>query len=142
VPQTDTNTETGGCMYGEGLLMMSAWRSKHVELYTYRQKITIYHKLHLLVYLLEYMKMHGPGNIKYRTCYVKNCLFVYQNEKHFTKTAVLLCGYLITSNALEQNASDKQVKKCVTAMEHERSLLTNSSVTSLQPKPLWSISSI
>jgi hypothetical protein len=24
----------------------------------------IYHKLHLLVYLLEYMKMHGPGNIK------------------------------------------------------------------------------
>jgi hypothetical protein len=22
--QTDTNTETGGCMYGEGLLMMSA----------------------------------------------------------------------------------------------------------------------
>jgi hypothetical protein len=23
VPQTDTNTETGGCMYGEGLLMMS-----------------------------------------------------------------------------------------------------------------------
>jgi hypothetical protein len=24
VPQTDTNTETGGCMYGEGLLMMSA----------------------------------------------------------------------------------------------------------------------
>jgi hypothetical protein len=40
-------------MYGEGLLMMSAWRSKHVELYTYRQKIKIYHKLHLLVYLLE-----------------------------------------------------------------------------------------
>jgi hypothetical protein len=36
VPQTDTNTETGGCMYGEGLLMMSAWRSKHLELYTYR----------------------------------------------------------------------------------------------------------
>jgi hypothetical protein len=32
VPQTDTNTETGGCMYGEGLLMMSAWRSKHTEL--------------------------------------------------------------------------------------------------------------
>jgi hypothetical protein len=26
--------------------------------------IKIYHKLHLLVYLLEYMKMHGPGNIK------------------------------------------------------------------------------
>jgi hypothetical protein len=24
VPQTDTNTKTGGCMYGEGLLMMSA----------------------------------------------------------------------------------------------------------------------
>jgi hypothetical protein len=24
VPQTDTNTETGGCMYGEGLLIMSA----------------------------------------------------------------------------------------------------------------------
>jgi hypothetical protein len=24
VPQTDTNTETGGCMYGEGLLMTSA----------------------------------------------------------------------------------------------------------------------
>jgi hypothetical protein len=24
VPQTDTNTETGGCMYGAGLLMMSA----------------------------------------------------------------------------------------------------------------------
>jgi hypothetical protein len=36
VPRTDTNTETGGCMYSEGLLMMSAWRSKHVELYTYR----------------------------------------------------------------------------------------------------------
>jgi hypothetical protein len=36
VPQTDTNTETGRCMYGERLLMMSAWRSKHVELYTYR----------------------------------------------------------------------------------------------------------
>jgi hypothetical protein len=36
VPQTDTNTETGGCMYGEELLMMSALRSKHVELYTYR----------------------------------------------------------------------------------------------------------
>jgi hypothetical protein len=36
VPQTDTNTETGGCMYDEGLLMMSAWRSKHAELYTYR----------------------------------------------------------------------------------------------------------
>jgi hypothetical protein len=45
--------ETGGCMYGEELLMMSAWRSKHVELYTYRRKIKIYHKLHLLVYLLE-----------------------------------------------------------------------------------------
>jgi hypothetical protein len=65
VPQPDTTTETGGCMYGEGLLMMSAWRSKHVELYTYRQKIEIYHKLHLLVYLLENMKMHGPGNIKF-----------------------------------------------------------------------------
>jgi hypothetical protein len=26
VPQTDTNTETGGCMYGEVLLMMSASR--------------------------------------------------------------------------------------------------------------------
>jgi hypothetical protein len=24
VPQTDTNTKTGGCMYGKGLLMMSA----------------------------------------------------------------------------------------------------------------------
>jgi hypothetical protein len=36
VPQTDTNTQTGGCMYGEGLLMMSAWRSKHVQLYTYK----------------------------------------------------------------------------------------------------------
>jgi hypothetical protein len=24
VPRTDTNTETGGCMYSEGLLMMSA----------------------------------------------------------------------------------------------------------------------
>jgi hypothetical protein len=24
VPQTDTNTETGTCMYGEKLLMMSA----------------------------------------------------------------------------------------------------------------------
>jgi hypothetical protein len=24
----------------------------------------MYYKLHLLVYLLEYMKMHGPGNIK------------------------------------------------------------------------------
>jgi hypothetical protein len=24
VPQTDTNTETGSCMYGEGLLMLSA----------------------------------------------------------------------------------------------------------------------
>jgi hypothetical protein len=24
VPQTDTNTETGCCMYGEGLLMMRA----------------------------------------------------------------------------------------------------------------------
>jgi hypothetical protein len=24
MPQTDTNTETGGCMYCEGLLMMSA----------------------------------------------------------------------------------------------------------------------
>jgi hypothetical protein len=24
VPQTDTNTENGGCMYGEGLLMISA----------------------------------------------------------------------------------------------------------------------
>jgi hypothetical protein len=35
VPQTDTITETGGCMYGEGLLIMSAWRSKHVELYTH-----------------------------------------------------------------------------------------------------------
>jgi hypothetical protein len=64
VPQIDTNTETGGFMYGEELLIMSAWHSKHVELYTYRQKIKIYHKLHLLVYLLEYMKMHGPGNIK------------------------------------------------------------------------------
>jgi hypothetical protein len=27
-------------------------------------EIKIYHKLHLLVYLLKYMKMHGPGNIK------------------------------------------------------------------------------
>jgi hypothetical protein len=36
VPQTDTNTETGGSMYGNGLLMMSAWHLKHVELYTYR----------------------------------------------------------------------------------------------------------
>jgi hypothetical protein len=36
VLQTDTNIETGGCMYGEGLLMMSAIRWKHVELYTYR----------------------------------------------------------------------------------------------------------
>jgi hypothetical protein len=24
--------ESGGCMYGEGLLMLSAWRSKHVEI--------------------------------------------------------------------------------------------------------------
>jgi hypothetical protein len=24
MPQTDTNTETGGCIYGEGILMMSA----------------------------------------------------------------------------------------------------------------------
>jgi hypothetical protein len=54
----------GGCMYGERLLMMSAWRSKHVELYTYRYKIKIYHNLHLLVYLLEYMRMHRPRNIK------------------------------------------------------------------------------
>jgi hypothetical protein len=30
------NTETRGCMYSEGLLIMSALRSKHVELYTYR----------------------------------------------------------------------------------------------------------
>jgi hypothetical protein len=52
-------------MYGGGLLMMSAWRSKQVELYTYRQKIKIYHKLHLLVYFLECMKMHGTGNIKF-----------------------------------------------------------------------------
>jgi hypothetical protein len=51
-------------MYGEGLLMICASRSKHVELYIYRLKIKIYHKLHLLVYLLEYMKMQGPGNIK------------------------------------------------------------------------------
>jgi hypothetical protein len=36
VPQTNTNTETGGCMYSGGLLMMSASRSKHVELYTYK----------------------------------------------------------------------------------------------------------
>jgi hypothetical protein len=36
VPRTDTNTETGSCMYSKRLLMMSAWRSKHVELYTYR----------------------------------------------------------------------------------------------------------
>jgi hypothetical protein len=36
VPQTDTNTETGDCMYGEGLLMVSAWHSKHTELFTYR----------------------------------------------------------------------------------------------------------
>jgi hypothetical protein len=57
VPQTDTNTETGGCMYSEGLLMMSAWCSKHGELYIYRQKIKIYHKLHLLVYLLEQPKV-------------------------------------------------------------------------------------
>jgi hypothetical protein len=41
-------------MYGEGLLMMSALRSKHVELYTYRQKIKICHKLHLLFYLFEH----------------------------------------------------------------------------------------
>jgi hypothetical protein len=61
VPQTDTNTETGGCMYGEGLLMMSAWRSKRVELYTYRQKIKIYHKLHLLVYLLEFLEYFWPS---------------------------------------------------------------------------------
>jgi hypothetical protein len=33
VLRTDTNTETVGCMYSEGLLMMSAWRSKHVELH-------------------------------------------------------------------------------------------------------------
>jgi hypothetical protein len=26
----------------------------------------MYHKLQLLVYLLEYMKMHGPGNIKFK----------------------------------------------------------------------------
>jgi hypothetical protein len=26
--------------------------------------LLFYRKLHLLVYLLEYMKMHGPGNIK------------------------------------------------------------------------------
>jgi hypothetical protein len=61
--QTQTQ-KRGGCMYGEGLLMMSACRSKHVELYTYRQKIKIYHKLRLLVYLLVYIKMQGPGNIK------------------------------------------------------------------------------
>jgi hypothetical protein len=64
VPQADTNTETGGCMYSGGLLMMSAWLSKHVQCISYREKIKVYHKLHLLVYLLEYMKMHGPGNIK------------------------------------------------------------------------------
>jgi hypothetical protein len=32
-----------------------------------RQKIKIYHKLHLLIYLLEYVKMHRPGNIKFIT---------------------------------------------------------------------------
>jgi hypothetical protein len=52
-------------MYSERLLMMSAWRSKHVELDIYRQKIKIYHRLYPLLYLLEYMKMHGPGNIKF-----------------------------------------------------------------------------
>jgi hypothetical protein len=36
VPQTDINTEIGGSMYVEGLLMLSTWRSKHVELYIYR----------------------------------------------------------------------------------------------------------
>ena len=49
---------------------------------------------------------------------------------------------LNTKNSLEQNTSDKQVKKFLTVMEPERSLLTNSSVTSLQPRPLCSISSI
>jgi hypothetical protein len=76
-----TQTEIGGCMYSEGLLMMSAWRSKYVELYTYRQKIKIYHKLHLLVYLLEYMKMHGQGNIKNRhfTCFYIVSTFCTRN---------------------------------------------------------------
>jgi hypothetical protein len=36
--------------------------------------------LHLLVYLLEYMKMHGPGNIKFvnakqaKEIYTYNCI--------------------------------------------------------------------
>jgi hypothetical protein len=75
------------------ILMMSAWRSKLVELYTYRYKIKIYHKLHLLVYLLEYMKMHVPGNIK--KSYVDHLHTMYssgnidvRNSVHFLNHAV------------------------------------------------------
>jgi hypothetical protein len=32
----DSLTVYTGCMYDEGLLMMRAWRLKHVEFYTYR----------------------------------------------------------------------------------------------------------
>jgi hypothetical protein len=36
----------------------------------------IYHKLHLWVYLLEYMKMHGPGKIKLTF----NVLWIHEKE--------------------------------------------------------------
>jgi hypothetical protein len=73
---------------------------------------------------------------------LKLVFFVYQNEKQFTKTDVLLRGSPTASNFLEQNTSEKQAKKFLNVMETERSLPTNSSVTSLQPKSLCSISSI
>jgi hypothetical protein len=43
-------------------------------------EIKIYHKLHLLVYLLEYMKMHGPGNIKSLTSLIQTDQ--KENEMH------------------------------------------------------------
>jgi hypothetical protein len=43
-----------------------------------RHCLVIYHKLHLLVYLLEYMKMHGPGNIKFvKMNHKRICVAVY-----------------------------------------------------------------
>jgi hypothetical protein len=52
-------------------LCLSAALSCKKLLFLTRQKIKIYYKLHLLVYLLEYMKMHGPGNKQLCTCWFK-----------------------------------------------------------------------
>jgi hypothetical protein len=51
----------------------------------------MYHKLHLLVYLLEYMKMHGPGNIKFVILFLCFIYFALVLNVAYHNAVKMLC---------------------------------------------------